>query len=148
MVAQSMPEIRLYAQRMLRDAHALPTKPERPSEETLHIVRAWEESVTEVAELIRKCDALIEQLPLYIPPSGDDPEVADLLAQVRAARIRAFDSMRRLNPDQAWFWTEEWQAGERDVDTQIATGRGTIYRSDEAFDAALDAMDRDANERT
>jgi hypothetical protein len=148
MFAQSLPEIRSYAERVLRDARALPTRPDKPAEETLHIVRAWEESVAEVAELIRKLDRLIEQLPSYAPPQGDDPEAAELLKQVRAARLRAFDSMRRLNPDQAWFWTEGWQAGERDVDTQIASGQSTVYTSDEAFDAALDALDRDADERT
>ena len=25
-------------------------------------------------------------------------------------------------PDQSWFWAEEWQAGEREADAQIAAG--------------------------
>jgi hypothetical protein len=39
--------------------------------------------------------------------------------------------------DQAWFWTEEWQAGERQVDEDIAAGRtiGPFYSAEEMFDA-------------
>lgn len=43
-----------------------------------------------------------------------------------------------LDPDQAWFWTPEWQRGEREADADIAAGRGTRYNSDEEFLAALD----------
>ena len=43
----------------------------------------------------------------------------------------------RIDPDQAWFWTPEWQAGEREADADIAPGRGTRYHSDEEFLAAL-----------
>jgi hypothetical protein len=27
------------------------------------------------------------------------------------------------DPDQAWFWTEEWQAGEREAEEDIRAGR-------------------------
>jgi antitoxin PrlF len=40
--------------------------------------------------------------------------------------------------DQAWFWTPEWQAKEREADADIAAGRGRIYYSDEEFLAALE----------
>lgn len=43
-----------------------------------------------------------------------------------------------IDPDQAWFWTPEWQAGEHEADADIAAGRGTRYRGDEEFLAALD----------
>lgn len=43
-----------------------------------------------------------------------------------------------IDPDQAWFWTPEWQAGEREADADIAAGRGTRHHSDEDFLAALD----------
>jgi AbrB family looped-hinge helix DNA binding protein len=40
--------------------------------------------------------------------------------------------------DQAWFWDEQWQAGEREVDRELAAGvPGRVYRSDEEFLAAL-----------
>jgi hypothetical protein len=43
-----------------------------------------------------------------------------------------------IDPDQAWFWTPEWQAGEREADADIAAGRGILYDSDEEFLAALE----------
>lgn len=43
-----------------------------------------------------------------------------------------------IDPDQAWFWTPEWQAGEREADAEIAPGKGTRYHGDEEFLAALD----------
>lgn len=51
----------------------------------------------------------------------------------------------RIDPDQAWFWTREWQEKEREVDEAIARGeRGTVYESDEAFLSALeDRMKRE-----
>jgi hypothetical protein len=44
----------------------------------------------------------------------------------------------RIDPEQAWFWTREWQAREREADEDVAAGRGTTYESDEEFLAALD----------
>jgi hypothetical protein len=46
----------------------------------------------------------------------------------------------RIDPDQAWFWTREWQAKEREADEDIAAGRGTTYESDEAF---LEGLEKD-----
>jgi hypothetical protein len=40
--------------------------------------------------------------------------------------------------DQAWFWTAEWQEGEREADEDIAAGRGTFHDSDEDFLASLE----------
>ena len=37
--------------------------------------------------------------------------------------------------DQAWFWTEEWQAGEREAEADLAAGR---Y---ESFDTMEDLID-------
>lgn len=44
----------------------------------------------------------------------------------------------KIDPEQAWFWTREWQAKEREADEDIAAGRGTVYEGDEEFLAALD----------
>jgi hypothetical protein len=44
----------------------------------------------------------------------------------------------RIDPEQAWFWTREWQAKEREADDDLAAGRGTTYESDDEFLAALD----------
>jgi antitoxin PrlF len=45
---------------------------------------------------------------------------------------------QETDPDQAWFWTPEWLAGELEADAEIAAGRGTFYASDEEFLASLD----------
>ena len=43
----------------------------------------------------------------------------------------------RIDSEQAWFWTREWQR-EREADEDLAAGRVTRYESDEQFLAALD----------
>lgn len=40
--------------------------------------------------------------------------------------------------DQAWFWIQAWQAGERQADKEIAAGLGTFYPDVESFLEALD----------
>lgn len=40
--------------------------------------------------------------------------------------------------DQAWFWTEGWQKGEREASEQIVRGVGSVYDSDDEFLASLD----------
>lgn len=54
----------------------------------------------------------------------------------------------RIDPEQAWFWTREWQEREREADGDRAAGRVTRYESDEEFLAALDGrtkpLDADA----
>lgn len=45
-----------------------------------------------------------------------------------------------IDADQAWFWTPEWQAKEREADEEIAAGQGEIAYSGEEFLAALRKM--------
>jgi len=47
--------------------------------------------------------------------------------------------MKVIDATQAWFWTPEWQAGEREADADLAAGRFDRYESDEEFLAALRA---------
>jgi AbrB family looped-hinge helix DNA binding protein len=42
-----------------------------------------------------------------------------------------------IDATQAWFWTPEWQAGERAADADLAAGRGETFSSGEEF---LDAL--------
>lgn len=44
-----------------------------------------------------------------------------------------------IDPDQAWFWTPEWQRGEQEADVEIAEGRGVVYRSTEEFIGHLES---------
>ena len=41
------------------------------------------------------------------------------------------------DPSQWWFWTPEWQAGEREADADYAAGRSTVHETGEEFLAAL-----------
>ena len=42
--------------------------------------------------------------------------------------------------DQAWFWTDKWQAMEREADADIAAGRLTVHDGPEAMFEYLDAL--------
>ncbi len=43
-----------------------------------------------------------------------------------------------IDAAQAWFWTPQWQGGEREASADIAAGRLTEHNSDEAFIASID----------
>ena len=45
--------------------------------------------------------------------------------------------------DQAWFWTEHWQAREREVDAHVAAGRVTTFDDGADFLDHLEALDSD-----
>ena len=38
-----------------------------------------------------------------------------------------------IDASQAWYWTPEWQAGEREADAEIAAGGGRVFMSGEEF---------------
>jgi antitoxin PrlF len=42
--------------------------------------------------------------------------------------------------DQAWFFTPEWLAGEREADEEIAAGQGTVHESADDMFAHLDGL--------
>lgn len=42
-----------------------------------------------------------------------------------------------IDATQAWFWTPEWQAGEREADADRAAGRVEAFGSDEDFTSAI-----------
>lgn len=46
--------------------------------------------------------------------------------------------LKSIRADQAWFWTDEWQAGERRVDKEMAEGRGKVSLSTKEFLESLD----------
>lgn len=50
----------------------------------------------------------------------------------------------RHRADQAWFWTERWQAMEQDAEDDVASGRTETFASPEDFVADLE---READER-
>ncbi len=71
-------------------------------------------------------------------PDGAVDGAAVLLGEISAGRI---------DTEQAWFWTQEWQTKEREADDDIAAGRVMSYGTDAEFLAALDERTKplDAN---
>ena len=43
-----------------------------------------------------------------------------------------------VSADQAWFWTDRWQAMEREADADIAAGRSTVVDGADELIAHLD----------
>ncbi|MGN7157756.1 AbrB/MazE/SpoVT family DNA-binding domain-containing protein [Dietzia cercidiphylli] len=43
--------------------------------------------------------------------------------------------------EQRWFWTEQWQEREREVDDHVTAGRVTVHESTEDFLGHLDNLD-------
>jgi AbrB family looped-hinge helix DNA binding protein len=49
-----------------------------------------------------------------------------------------------IPPDQAWFWSEQWQKAERDAQADIEAGR---VRRHANMDEAISALEKRANAR-
>jgi hypothetical protein len=62
-------------------------------------------------------------------PEGAVNGAAIMLGEISAGRI---------DPEQAWYWTREWQAKEREADDDRAESRVTRFETDEDFLKALD----------
>lgn len=65
------------------------------------------------------------------------------LRELRQDELRTRATVERLTEvvtsSQAWFWTDDWQAGEREADADLAEGRVKHFDSEDDMDAALDA---------
>ena len=48
------------------------------------------------------------------------PDVAGVLADYLQETLATVE-------DQAWFWTKEWQAGEREAEADLAAGRYQVF---------------------
>jgi antitoxin PrlF len=73
---------------------------------------------------------------------GEGDEVEFAVHDDGTVTVRGFIS---IPTDQAWFFTPEWLAGEREVDEQIASGHGQVFKSADEMFAHLDALpDEDA----
>ena len=99
--------------------------------------------------------------PLHRDVRGQPPPRCNNLAMTKAELHELIDALPEesldgaavllrgiaegpIDPDQAWFWTPTWQAGEREADQQLAAGgEGSEHRSTEDFIAHLDASAAD-----
>ncbi len=57
----------------------------------------------------------------------------------RVAAVVPVPMAEHFDDDQAWFWTQEWQVGEREATADREAGRSNVYYSGEEFIAALEA---------
>lgn len=62
----------------------------------------------------------------------------EILFEETAPGVYTLRGMRLVPADQAWFWTPEWQDGERRASEDIAAGRYETYDNMDDFFAALD----------
>lgn len=69
-------------------------------------------------------------------------EEGDLLeAEVTAEGI-LLRPQKVIDAAQAWFWTPEWQSGEREADADLAAGRAETFESAAAFVSGLQSVGR------
>jgi AbrB family looped-hinge helix DNA binding protein len=68
---------------------------------------------------------------------GEGDEVEFAVQQDGTVTVRGYIS---IPTDQAWFFTPQWLAGEREADEDIAAGRGTVHESAEDMFAHLDML--------
>jgi antitoxin PrlF len=68
---------------------------------------------------------------------GEGDEVEFAVHDDETVSLRGYVSMPT---DQAWFFTPEWLAEEREADEDIAAGRGTVHESAEDMFSHLDSL--------
>lgn len=68
---------------------------------------------------------------------GEGDEVEFAVHEDGTVTIRGYVS---IPTDQAWFFTSEWLAGEREADEEIAAGQGVTHESAEDMFAHLDSI--------
>src|SRR5258708_36909066 len=71
-------------------------------------------------------------------------EEGDLLEAELTADGILLRPQKVIDATQAWFWTPEWQAGEREADADLAEGRVESFSSGEEV---LDALHTPAKSR-
>lgn len=105
----------------------------------------WRDQTAErIARVIRQADDLLGRIPKIT--TQEPEEVAQLLRVTEGLRAAAYLLMKEFNPDQAWFWTVEWQAKEREADADGAAGRIVHFDNDDALIAYLESLiSADAN---
>jgi bifunctional DNA-binding transcriptional regulator/antitoxin component of YhaV-PrlF toxin-antitoxin module len=72
---------------------------------------------------------------LHLDEPGAQMEITE-----RADGVLELRAALPIPADQAWFWTQQWQKREREVDDHVAAGRVTVHESGEDFLAHLDDL--------
>ncbi len=64
----------------------------------------------------------------------DDKPVSEMIREAIDVYLQAHQTPK---PGQEWFWTEAWQAAERDVESDLAAGNYETFDSMEEFLTSL-----------
>jgi predicted transcriptional regulator len=59
------------------------------------------------------------------------------VSEIIRAAIDLHLKQQPIKPGQEWFWSEEWQAAERQAEADIAAGRVQVFDNDADFLASL-----------
>ena len=74
-------------------------------------------------------------------------EAGDLLEAELTADGILLRPQKLIDATQAWFWTPEWQAGEREADADRSAGKVEEFGSGDEFIGALRARTRRTGRR-
>ena len=92
----------------------------------LSAAHAWGDTAQEALENLRNAvDLILEDLLEQGEPIPEEPVVAVLVPQ------------ERVDQEDAWFWSEQWQEKEREADEALAKGQviGPFENAQEALKA-------------
>lgn len=81
----------------------------------------------------------VARLAVLLRQAGTIADEINHLRQELAPLISQLERPQPIPEDQAWFWTEEWQAGEREVDEALKNGEYKDFDSIEALLTELHA---------
>ncbi|MEU6245914.1 AbrB/MazE/SpoVT family DNA-binding domain-containing protein [Glycomyces sp. NPDC047010] len=92
-------------------------------------------------EIIATCTARIRQkgqitLPKEVRKALQVKEGDTIRFNIHEDGVVTMEGVVEIPADQRWFWTSEWQAGEREVEAEIAAGgSGKVFDDiDEMFE--------------
>lgn len=71
-------------------------------------------------------------LPREVREALHVDEGDDVAFVVEAGQV-TMRGLKSIPSEQAWFWSDRWQAGEREASEQLAAGEGAVFDDGEAF---------------
>ncbi|RTE09941.1 AbrB/MazE/SpoVT family DNA-binding domain-containing protein [Paenibacillus whitsoniae] len=101
---------------------------------------AWKE-VSNVQKFVRLRKKAQLTIPTEIVEQLHLNEGDNLNIQVEDGRIILIPTVT-IAKDQAWFWTESWQQGERQAERDAEKGRLTDISDEKELDAFFDTLDK------
>lgn len=76
-------------------------------------------------------------LPREVRDALHVDEGDDVAFVIEAGRV-TMQGLKSIPADQAWFWSDAWQAGEREATDQLVAGEGTVFDDGDAFLGSLE----------